>query len=136
MNIRLFNKNYWIRRFKKQEVIKGYISAGYADFGASLHLHPLGTDEMLALPEGQRKIKRLEGHGEIELLTADQTRNQKGDMVYYHGAWYECEMCQMFDHTLLSHYNYQFVQVPMDGAVTHDLQAPTGDPVVSKEGSQ
>ena len=136
MNIRLFNKNYWVRRFGEQENIRGYLSSGFNDFVASLHLHPMGTDEMLALPEGQRKVKRLEGHGEIELLTADQRVNRKGDMVYYHGAWYECEMCQLFDHTLLSHYNYQFVMVPLDAAGTADTAAPVGDPIVTKEGSQ
>lgn len=136
MNIRLFNKNYWVRRFGEQKNIRGYLSSGFKDFGASLHLHPMGTDEMIALPEGQRKVKRLEGHGEIELLTADQEKNRKGDMVYYRGSWYECEMCQLWDHTLLSHYNYQFVIVPPDASGAVDTKAPVGDPVISKEGSQ
>lgn len=135
MNIRLFNKNYWARRFGEQSVHKGYVKAGYTDFGVSLNLHPLGTDEMAALPEGQRMVKRLEGHGEVELNVADQEKNQKGDMVYYHGNWYECESCQLWDHTILSHYNYQFVMVPPDAAGTTDLEPPVGTPTVKKGGS-
>lgn len=134
MNIRLFNKNYWIRRFGEQKAVKGYITAGYADFVASLNLHPLSTDEMQALPEGQRKVKRLEGHGDVALVVADEKTNQKGDMVYYHGDWYECVNSQLWDHTILSHYNYQFVLVPADAGGTSDLDAPVGDPVVEKGG--
>ncbi|MBR3973002.1 MAG: hypothetical protein IKJ99_03480 [Oscillospiraceae bacterium] len=134
MNIRLFNKNYWIRRFGEQSIIKGYVRSSHSDFGASLNLHPLGTDEMAALPEGQRMVKRLEGHGEIELNVADQKKNQKGDLVYYHGYWYECESCQLWDHTILSHYNYQFVMVPTDAAGTTDLDPPVGLPTVREGG--
>lgn len=135
MNIRLFNKDYWVRRFGKQTVKKGYVKAGYTDFVASINLHPLGTDEMAALPEGQRKLKRLEGHGEVELVVADEKTQRKGDMVYYHGSWYECESCQLWDHTILSHYNYQFVLVPDDAAGTTDLEPPVEKPVAQKGGS-
>ena len=60
MNIRLFNKNYWIRRFGVQREVKGYLTSGHEDFVASLNVHPLGTDAIQALPEGERKLKRLE----------------------------------------------------------------------------
>ena len=59
MNISLFNKLYWIRRFGEQKNIKGYLVSEHHDFGASLNVHPLSTDQMQALPEGQRKVKRL-----------------------------------------------------------------------------
>ena len=129
MNIRLFNKNYWIRRFGVQKEVKGYLTSGYEDFVSSINLHPLGTDAIQALPEGERKIKRLEGHGEDALVSADEKTNQKGDMVYYHGNWYECVSSQMWDHTILSHYNYQFVLVPTDASNTTDLEPPDGDPI-------
>ena len=77
MNIRLFNKTYWVRRFGEQKVVKGYVTSGYSDFQASLHIHPLSTDQQQALPEGERTIKRLEGHGEIKLLVANQDLNRK-----------------------------------------------------------
>ena len=134
MNIRLFNKNYWIRRFGHQRIVKGYLVSGYEDIAASLHVHPLGTDSIQALPEGLRHTKRLEGHGEIQLNTADETTNTKGDLLYYHGDWYECISCQLWNHTLLSHYNYQFVLVSNDSAGTTDLEPPVGDPIIILSG--
>lgn len=136
MNIRLFNKTYWIRRFGEQKVVKGYVTSGYSDFQASLHIHPLSTDQQQALPEGERTIKRLEGHGEIKLLVANQDLNRKGDLLYYHGDWYECVDCQLYDHTILWHYNYQFTPVPRDAARTPDIEKPPGenDPGISEPG--
>ena len=34
------------------------------------------------------------------------------DWLYYHGRWYECKSCQLWDHTILSHYESEFVVVP------------------------
>lgn len=130
----MFNKNYWIRRFDEQREVKGYLTSGSRDFAASLHIHPLGTDSIQALPEGLRHLKRLEGHGEIELFTANEEANRKGDLLYYHGDWYECINCQLWHTTLLSHYNYQFVIVPVDSGGTIDLHAPNGEPVNKTEG--
>ena len=127
MNIRLFNKTYWVRRFDEQKVVKGYITSGYSDFQASLHIHPLSTDQQQALPEGERMIKRLEGHGEIKLLVANQDLNRKADLLYYHGDWYECVSCQLYDHTVLWHYNYQFTPVPRDAARSPDIEKAPGE---------
>lgn len=113
MNITLFNKKYWIRRFGEQRVVRGYVTSDWSEFVASIHVHP-GSSQQTALPEGERRLKRLEGHGNIELYPADQTANRKGDLLFYHGEWYECVSCVMFDHTYLSHWNYQFTQVPAD----------------------
>lgn len=130
MNIRVFNKNYWIRRAGKQREIKGYLVSGNVDFVASLNVHPMGTDAMQAIPEGQRHIKRLEAHGEVELVVADENENRKGDLLYYHGRWYECVNSQEWDHTFLSHFNYQFVLVPNDSGKAVDLEPPAGDPAL------
>lgn len=135
MHIRLFAKKYWIRRFGEQRVVKGYVTSGREDFIASANVHPLGTDAQQALPEGERKIKHLEGHGDIELHPANEAQNQKGDLLLYHGSWYECTNCQLWDHTVLSHYNYQFVIVPTDGARSIDVDnPPTRDPNEREDG--
>lgn len=128
MNIRLFNKKYWIRRFGVQKEVKGYLVSRFEDFVVSIHVHPTGTDSVQANPEGLRRMKRLEGHGEVALVTADEFTGRKGDMVYYMGRWYECVSSQMWDHTILCHYNYQFVLVSEDTAGTVDLEPPVGDP--------
>lgn len=133
MNIRIFNKKYWLRRFGEQRIVKGYLTSGYTDIVIDANIHPLGTDQVTALPEGERKIKRLEGHGEIPLMVADEKRNIKGDLLLYHGDWYECNSCQLWDHTLLSHYNYQFVMVAWDAARSIDLgNIPETDPKLWK----
>ena len=116
MNITLFNKKYWVRRFKEPQNIRGYITADHEDFVASLHVHPMGSDAMLALPEGERKMKHLEGHGTDVLIPASEATGVKGDLLYYLGDWYECTAAQPWDHTVLSHLNYQFCLVPTDGA--------------------
>lgn len=129
MNIRLFNKDYWLRRFGEQREVKGYLTAGYQDYVVSLNVHPMGSDALQALPEGERSVKHLEAHGDYDLVVANKGANQKGDLLYYHGNWYECTASQLFDHTVLSHYNYQFVQVPLESRGDYDIaNAPTGDP--------
>lgn len=127
MNITLFNKKYWVRRFKEPQNIRGYITADHEDFVASLHIHPMGSDAMLALPDGERKMKHLEGHGTDVLIPASEATGIKGDLLYYMGDWYECTAAQPWDHTVLSHLNYQFCLVPTDGARASDIEDPPQD---------
>lgn len=121
MNITIFNRNYRVRRFGEQRIVKGYVTTPHKDFTVSLHVHPAGNDTINALPEGERKIKRLDAHGTDILRAADQTAGVKGDLLYYQGAWYECVSAVEYDHTLLSHWNYAFVIVPKDASGTIDL---------------
>ena len=120
----MFNKRYWVRRFGEQKEVKGYLTSGREDFIASLNVHPLGTDQQQALPEGERGVKRLEAHGTAELIVANKIENTKGDLLYYHGDWYECVNAQLWDHTVLTHTNYQFVLVPKDGSRSIDTEDP------------
>lgn len=133
MNIRLFNKNYWLRRFGEQKIIRGYECSTYFDSVLNANIHPMSTDKVNALPEGLRHMKYLEGHGEVELKTANENEHKKGDLLFYHGEWYECISCQFWDHTVLSHYNYQFGLVPQDSSDTYDLSQPEGESVLQKE---
>lgn len=136
MNIALFNKPYTIRRFlDDQRIVKGFVTSQYEDFTASLHIHPPSDDTVNALPEGERLIKRLEGHGSIELRSANQDTDQKGDLLYYDGSWYECVSSVKYDHTILSHWNYKFVIVPKDASGTTDTDPPKEDDDSESEGS-
>lgn len=132
MNIRLFNKNYWVRRFGEQKIIRGYECSSYEDFGISANIHPMSIDKIQALPEGARHMKYLEGHGETELQSANENTHTKGDLLFYQGQWYECTSCQLWDHTVLAHFNYQFVLVPRDVSDTYDLSEPEGTPVIQQ----
>ncbi len=128
MNITLFNKKYWARRFSDTQIVKGHQTSGYEDFVVSLNVHPMGNDAIQALPEGERLIKRLEAEGTDVLRSADQDSGVKGDLLYYRGKWYECVSAVEWDHTILSHINYQFTVAPEDGAGTIDLTEPDGEP--------
>ena len=128
MNISIFNRYYWIRRFGEQKNVRGYLTSSHEDFAASLHIHPTGTSQQQNNPEGERRLKRLQGHGMTELEVADESGNRKGDLLWYGGEWYECTSCQEYDHTVLSHWNYEFVLVPLDAAGSIDLEEPEGDP--------
>lgn len=134
MHIKLFAKKYWLRRFGEQREVKGYLTASYVDYVVSVNVHPMGSDALQALPEGERSVKRLEGHGDREFVVADRSANTKGDLLLYNGEWYECVACQRWDHTILSHFNYQFVLVPKDGGGEYDVKnAPSADPSGQEE---
>ena len=124
LNISFFNKKYWIRRFNEQKNINGYFCSTHSDEVVSIHVHPMGTDQLLVLPEGERKVKHLEGHGNVKLNVSDIESQTKGDLLFYMNSWYECTSCQKHDQTFLSHYNYQFVQVPVDASGSTDVQNP------------
>lgn len=129
MNIAVFNKPYWVRHFGEPKNIRGYITNGATDRVVSLNVHPLSTDQIKALPEGERKLKRLEAHGTDVLVVADEAAGTKGDLLLYKGDWYECISAQAWDHTPLSHINYQFVLLPKDGSRSVDTEdPPKGDP--------
>jgi len=120
LNIAIFNKKYRVRRFDEERVVKGYFTASHRDFTVSIHVHPSGSDTVQANPEGARRVKRLEAHGTVILRAADQETGQKGDLLFYHGAWYECISAVEHEDTILSHWNYVFVIVPNDAAGTID----------------
>ena len=130
MNITMFNKKYWVRRLGTQTIISGYIATTqHEDFVVDMNVHPAGSDQQQATPEGERRIKRLDGHGTCNLRVANHDTGVKGDLLYYGGEWYECVNAQTWDHTVLNHTNYSFVLVPTDAAGSTDvLSPPSGDP--------
>ena len=129
MNIKLFNKPYWIRRFGTQTEVKGYLVTPKEDIVVDLNVHPIGTDQLQALPEGERSVKHLEAQSSVALRASDDNAGIKGDLLLYNGLWYECTSSQCWDHTFLSHWNCQFVLVPMNGPRAEDIKdPPTGDP--------
>jgi hypothetical protein len=70
-------------------------------------------------------------------VPANHDTGIKGDLLYYKGDWYECTAAQEYDHTLLSHINYQFAIVPMSNPKSADTEdPPTADPNAADESSQ
>lgn len=107
----IFRKPYTIRRFGEQEIISGYATSSYEDLTAILNVQPLSADELQALPEGERQIKRLKSFGDFEFRAADQKAGTPGDWLYYYGQWYKCVSSLIWDHTMLCHCNAEFVAV-------------------------
>ena len=121
MNISLFNRKYVVRRFGQQSEIQGFLHSNHKDIECSLHVHP-ATDSVRSESEGQRHLVYLQGHGNVPLVTADESTGRKADLLRYQGRWYECTSSEYWEHTLLSHYNYKFTLVPIDRSNIADLQ--------------
>ena len=112
MGIGLFKKSYTVRKYAPQTIKDGYASAEFTDITAKLNVQPLTPNELLTVPEGERTVKRVKSFGGDMLTSANESSGIPGDRLYYKGAWYECVSCVDWDHTLLKHYESQFVLLP------------------------
>ncbi len=112
MYIGLFKKQYTIRQYAGQSIVNGYAEASYTDSQLRLDVQPLTPDELLALPEGERTVKRVKAFGPDRLVSADEFAEIPGTRLLYNGLWYECKSSVMWNHTLLSHYRSDFVILP------------------------
>ena len=112
MLLNLFKHDYTVRRHTKQEIIGGYAACGYEEFVVSLNVQPLSSDEIQYLPEGERTKKRIKALGEVPLFPAEEESGRQGDELFYQGKWYECQSAHNWDHTGLSHWEYEFTLLP------------------------
>lgn len=108
----IFRRNFTIRRFGKEEIVDGYGHTSYEDSEVALNVQPLSADELQALPEGERRTKRLKAYGDFTFTTADQSTGRRGDWLLYYGHWYECVSSLGWDHTILRHCKSEFVEIP------------------------
>lgn len=109
--IGIFRRPYTVRRFTEQTVVMGYTTSGHVDSVERLNVQPLGPDELRALPEGERTIKRVKAFGDYAMRAADQSAGTPGDWLFYNGRWFECKSSVSWDHTMLSHYRSEFVDI-------------------------
>lgn len=107
----MFRRKFTIRRFGEERMIDGYSHATYEDTTASLNVQPLSAAAVAALPEGERRIRRLKAYSDYTFTTADQSTNRRGDWLLYNGHWHECVSSVGWDHTILSHCKSEFVEV-------------------------
>lgn len=116
----IFRRLYTIRRFGKTEIVDGYQCSGYEDTETFLNVQPLSKDELMALPEGERRTKRIKAYGDFTFTTADQSSGKRGDWLLYYGHWYECVSSIGWDHTILSHCKSEFVEVSEAEIMPHE----------------
>jgi len=112
MNTNIFRRPYTVRRHGQQEIVKGHAVCGYTELRTMLNVQPLNPDEIQALPEGERTVKRVKAFGDYPLTAANQFTGTPGDWLFYDGNWYECKSCVKRDHTPIAHYRSEFVIVP------------------------
>lgn len=110
MNI--FKKTYKVRTFGEQKKINGYAVSNSSETTALLNVQPLSPNELQALPEGERTIKRIKAFGSFPFTSANQYTGQQGDQLFYMGHWFECKSSVEWDHTMLAHYRSEFVILP------------------------
>ena len=130
MSIGLFKRPYPIRKYMPQKIVRGYASAEFTDSIARLNVQPLTPDELMALPEGSRTVKRVKTFGSDKLSSADEFTGEPGDRLFYCGYWYECKSSVMWDHTMLRHYRSDFVILPQK-----EQTEPPQMPDSTKEGT-
>lgn len=117
MGLGIFKREFVVRRFGNEQIIKGYGVASYSDTTARLNVQPLSKDEIQALPEGEQKTKRMKAFGNLVFTAADQSTGRRGDWLFYQGKmdpeghWYECVSSLGWDHTMLNHCRSEFVIV-------------------------
>lgn len=126
----LFKRQYTIRSFGEQRIDRGYASSPYQDRVAQLDVQPLSADELATLPEGQRTTKRLKAFGDYPLKASNQNAGTVGDRLFYQGIWYECVSSLHWNHTLLSHYRSEFVQIS-EAEPAINIAPPTTDESVT-----
>ena len=112
MFIKLFQKPYTVRQYAPQTVENGYAASPYTDAVMKLDVQPLSSDDLLALPDGDRTVKRIKSFGGAKLTAADEFEGRPGDRLFYNGRWYECTSSVMWDHTILRHYRSDFIILP------------------------
>ena len=129
--IGLFKRPYTLRSYAAQDIVNGYAAAAFTDSVKRLDVQPLNPDELMALPEGERTVKRIKTFGPDRLTSVDEFAGIPGDRLFYNGYWFECTSSVMWDHTILNHYRSEFVLLPQADQMLPITGAPepiTPDP--------
>jgi hypothetical protein len=108
----IFKRRFVVRRHEAQVIVNGYAHAPYGEMSELLNVQPLSANDLMALPEGERTVKRLKSFGRGKLMSAEESTGIPGDRLFYEGYWYECTSSVMWDHTILRHYRSEFVILP------------------------
>ena len=104
-----WRKQHTIRRYLPQTIVEGYAVGGkYEDLTVYMDVQPIDNRQTLE-QSGYRRTKRLSGHTDELIQTADQKTGRKADRLYYENEWYECVSCNRHINTPLGHYKSEWV---------------------------
>ena len=103
--LNLFTRNYIVRRYGPEAIVKGYYSASHTDFVAKLDIQPAGSSSgPTTAAEGQRTLPDFKAYGPGALRSADQRAGTPADNVWIDGRWYEARRSDSWRHIgLLDH---------------------------------
>lgn len=72
----------WPAASKRMVYSGGYAApGGHEDFVVTLNVQPLSSDELQALPEGERTIKRIKAIGVNQFNPTDEETGTQGDRL-------------------------------------------------------
>ena len=120
----LFKRPYTVRKHGAQVITRGYPSAPHTDVILRLNVQPVAPNRFDAQPEGDRTVKHLKSWGREQLASANEYTSVPGDLLFYRGIWYECKSSVQWDHTLLRHFQSDFVALPANKQPRPPSMAP------------
>jgi hypothetical protein len=126
-----FERPYTVRRFGVPFEAAGCETADYYEKTFDMDVQIVVPSSSEANPEGQRKSKRVNSWGDLEMIAADDLKHTRGDWLLYRGEWYECTSCEYRDHTILHHWRGEWTRLPeggdkYDGHAAAVILTPTG----------
>ena len=123
---RFFRRTYTLRRHGEQKIVNGHAVNSYNDFTASLNVQPLSNSEannLRVLSEGERTVEKLKVFGAVPIVSADEHSGTQGDLLYFHGKWYECKSSVNWIHSPLRHYETVFVIISDQSSQKHPAES-------------
>lgn len=107
-----FRKKFTVRRFSDVTVINGYQAAAYDEFEVVMNVQETQPNRMMPGDEGKSTGMSLSSYSDIPFRSSDDLRQSNPDILLYKGEWYECTSCNLFDNTILHHYNATWNRMP------------------------
>lgn len=72
-----FKKDYIVRRFGEETIVNGVSGAPHEDFVVAMEdVQPLSSDELQALPEGERTVRHIKAIGSTAFTTGGRGDRQ------------------------------------------------------------
>lgn len=107
-----FGNSCTLRRYRKDEIVDGYPTAGYEDMTVILDVQTLSDDEVIEAG-GSRDKEMLKTFGDFPIRTSKQEEGIRSDQLLYEGRWFECMSSRLSKNTILKHWTSTFELIPV-----------------------
>ncbi|MCL1999036.1 MAG: hypothetical protein FWG65_09755 [Turicibacter sp.] len=99
----------------KPYTVKRYTTDGTVELTVRMNVQPAKNQDHQNEPHGESTFLRLVSFGRVKIHSADEHTGQAADRLLYHGRWYDCTSCILWEHTGLRHYEADWVEIPPYG---------------------